>query len=71
MRERRRRLPAAQGGRGPGARGRVNSGEVLLKAVMFVEPKLLTSSDQKVSGQVRGLSVTPPRTTRHRPRGTT
>ena len=49
----------------------VKLGEVLLKAVMFVEPKLLTGSDQKVCGQARGLSVSPPRMTRHRLRGTT
>jgi hypothetical protein len=49
----------------------VNSREVLIKAVMFVEPKLLIGSDQKVRGQVRDISVIPPRTTRHRLRGTT
>ena len=49
----------------------VNSGEVLIKAVMFVERKLLNRSDQKVSGQARGINVTPPRTMRHRLRGTT
>ena len=49
----------------------VNPGEVLIKAVMFVEPKLLTGSDQKVRGQVREVSVFPPRMTRHRLRGTT
>ena len=49
----------------------VNSGEVLLKAVMFNKPKLLIGLDQKVRGQARGLSVSPPRTTRHRLRGTT
>ncbi len=49
----------------------VNSGEVPIKAVMFVKPKLLIGLDQKVSGQVRGLSIPPPRMSRHRLRGTT
>ena len=49
----------------------VNSGEVLLKAVMFSKPKLLIGLNQKVCGQARRLSVSPPRTTRHRLRGTT
>lgn len=49
----------------------VNSGEVLLKAVMFDKPKLLTGLNQKVCGQVRELSVFPPRMTSHRLRGTT
>jgi hypothetical protein len=38
---------------------------------MFVEPKLLTGSDQKVCGQVQGLSSLLPRMLHHRPRGTT
>ena len=49
----------------------VNSGEVLIKAVMFDKPKLLIGLNQKVSGQARGLSVSPPRMLRHRLRGTT
>jgi hypothetical protein len=49
----------------------VNSGEVPIKAVMFVEPKLLIGSDQKVRGQVRGLSNPLPRVTCHRLRDTT
>ena len=40
--------------------GRVNPGEVLLKAVMFVQPegmhKLLTGWDQKVRGQAQGIN---------------
>ena len=48
----------------------VNSGEVLIKAVMFNKPKLLIGLDQKVSGQVRGLNVSPPRMSHHRPIGT-
>jgi hypothetical protein len=49
----------------------VNPGEVPIKAVMFDKPKLLIGLDQKVSGQVRDLSVIPPRMMRHRLRGTT
>jgi len=49
----------------------VNSGEVLIKAVRFVEPKMLLGSGQKVSGQGQGFSVPLPQTSRHRPRGTT
>jgi hypothetical protein len=45
--------------------------EVLLKAVMLVEPKLLIGSDQKVCGQVQGFSASLPRMAHHRPRGTT
>ena len=43
--------------------GRVNPGEVLLKAVMFDKPerthKVLTGLDQKVRGQVQGLQRSP------------
>ena len=60
-----------QGGRELGTRGMVNSGEVLLKTVMFDKPKLLTGLNQKVRGQVWGLSPSPPRMMRHRPTGTT
>jgi|HubBroStandDraft_1064217.scaffolds.fasta_scaffold316459_2 hypothetical protein len=49
----------------------VNSGEVLIKAVMFAKPKLLIGLNQKVCGQVWGLSISPPRMSRHRLRGTT
>jgi hypothetical protein len=49
----------------------VNSGEVLLRAVMFDQPKVLTGWNQKVRGQVQGLSVSLPQLSRHRPRGTT
>jgi len=36
-------------------RGKVNPGEVLIKAVRFVEPKMLTGFDQKVRGQAQGF----------------
>jgi hypothetical protein len=49
----------------------VNPGEVLIKAVMFDKPKLLIGLNQKVCGQARGISVAPPRMTRHRLRSTT
>jgi hypothetical protein len=52
-------------------RGQVNPGEVLLKAVMFDQPKMLTGWNQKVSGQGSGLNVPCPPPSRHRPRGTT
>ena len=52
-----------QGGRGPGASARVNSGEVPFKAVMFNKPerthKLLTGLNQKVRGQEQGLQRSP------------
>jgi|SRR5579872_3295135 len=70
--EPRRRLPAAQGGRELETQGiRLKQTEVLIKVVMFVEPKLLSGSDQKVCGQVQGVSVPLPRMLYHRPRSTT
>jgi len=52
-------------------RGKVNPGEVLLKAVRFVEPKMLIGSDQKVSDQGLGFSGPRPQMSCHRLRGTT
>lgn len=49
----------------------VNSGEGLINAVMFVEPKRLSGSGQKASGPVQGLSVSLPQMLHHRRRGTT
>src|SRR5262245_15140490 len=69
-REPTRRLPASRRS-GASSPGRVNPGEVLIKAVNRGEPKMLSGSDQKVRGQVRGLQCPPPRMTRHRPKGTT
>ena len=40
---------------GKQSEGRSTSGEVLIKAVMFNRPKMLTGLNQKVSGQVQGL----------------
>src|SRR4051794_9998335 len=68
-REPTRRLPASRRS-GASSPGRVNPGEVLIKPVSKVEPKMLSGSDQKVRGQVRGLQCPPPRMTRHRPNGT-
>src|SRR5262249_27511294 len=45
------------GGRGPAARGRVNPGEVLLKAVSLNKPKMLCGLNQTVRGQVQGLDT--------------
>jgi hypothetical protein len=59
------------GGRGPAVRGMVNSSEVLLKAVSTDKPKMLSGLNQKVRGQVQGLEGPLPRTSHHRPRGTT
>ena len=53
-REPTRRLPAS-GGRGPAVRGKVNPGEVLIKAVIENKPKMLSGLNQKVRGQVQGL----------------
>src|SRR5271154_6260125 len=64
------RLPAPQGGWGLGASGTVNSGEVLINVVMFVELKVLTSSGQKACGQGQGLSYPLPQMFGHRRRGT-
>src|SRR3954451_24185357 len=65
-----RRLPASRRS-GASSPGRVNPGEVLIKAVNRDEPKMLSGSDQTVRGQVRGLHCPPSRMTRHRPKGTT
>jgi hypothetical protein len=59
------------GGRGPAVRGMVNPGEVLLKAVKIDKPKMLSGLNQKVSGQAQGLGHPLPRTSHHRPSGTT
>ena len=55
-RERTRRLPAP---RRSGARvdGRANPGELLINVVNQDKPKALLGLDQKVSGQVQGLSI--------------
>ena len=66
-----RRLPAARWLGARSAGHRVNSGEVPIKTVKFVEPKLLSGSGQKARGQVRGLNVPPTQTPHHRSRGTT
>src|SRR5258708_1227232 len=44
-----------QGGRGPAVRGKVNSGEVWLKAVSSGERKMLSGLNQEVCGQAPGL----------------
>src|SRR5262245_62547050 len=69
-REPTRRLPASRRS-GASRPEEVNPGEVLIKAVRKDEPKMLSGSDQKVRGQVRGLQRPPSRMTRHRPKGTT
>jgi hypothetical protein len=60
-----------QRGRGPAVRGKVNPGEVLIKVVIGNEPKMLSGSNQKVSGQAPGLHGPLSRTSHHRPIGTT
>src|SRR3954452_14112719 len=69
-REPTRRLPASRRS-GASSPGRVNPGEVLIKAVSKDEPKMLSGSDQKVRGQERGLQFLPSRMTRHCHIGTT
>ena len=59
------------GGRGPTARGRVNPGEVLLKAVSLNKPKMLCGLNQTVRGQVQGLDTPLSRMKHHRPKSTT
>ena len=69
-REPTRRLPASRRS-GASSPGQVNPGEVLIKAVIIDKPKMLSGLDQKVRGQVRGISVPPSRMLHHRPIGTT
>ena len=60
-----------QGGRELAVRDMVNPPEVPIKVVTPDKPKMLSGLNQKVSGQVRGLSVPPSRMLHHRPTGTT
>ena len=69
-REPTRRLPASWRS-GASSPGQVNPGEVLIKAVSKNKPKMLSGLNQKVSGQVRGLRISPSRMVHRRPRGTT
>jgi len=58
-REPRRRLPAARWSGARSAGHRVNSGEVPLKTVKFVEPKLLSGSGQKGTWSSSGAQRSP------------
>src|SRR3954453_1513347 len=53
-----RRLPASRRS-GASSPGRVNPGEVLIKAVSKVEPKMLSGSDQKGTWPGTGVAMSP------------